>query len=125
MTLFSFKKYNATIKVVLSDEHRPRDPTSLDKNRYLPGYYRPVSVYAESEGDAVAALRQSIADGRIDWSCSDLVEVQQTWRDRLRAMRGCRVTYHGGRAFFPSEDEEPDGSEVGWRLKTPDGTGSK
>ena len=118
MSLFSFKKYNAIIKVILSDEHRVRDPASSDRNCYLPGYYRSVSVYAESEGDAITALRQSIADGRIDWSASELVEVTRNWSDRFRVLRGHSVRFQGGRAFFPSEDEEPGGNVIAWRLKT-------
>jgi hypothetical protein len=69
----SFRKYHVTIKVVASDENPMRDPVYPNEVRSLAGYYRSVSVYASSEGDAVAELRENVTDGRIDWSSSDFV----------------------------------------------------
>jgi hypothetical protein len=120
MNRLSFRKYNATIKVLLSAENPMRDPVYPNEVQYLPGYYRPVSVYASSEGDAIAELRKSITDGRIDWSCSELVEVEKRWRDRLRMLAGRRITFQGGRVFFPSKkDEVQDESPLGWSLGKP------
>jgi hypothetical protein len=94
-----------------------KDPTSVDSERYLPGYYRSVSVYAPSEGDAIATLRDNVTDGQIDWSCSDFAEGQKTWRDRVRILRGGRIRFEGGRAFFPSEEAEgQDDSPIGWTM---------
>lgn len=116
----SFRKFNATIKVLVSGENPVRDPVYPNEVRYLPGYYRSVSVYASSEGDAIAELRENITDGRIDWSSSEFVEVQKTWRDRLRVLIGRRITFQTGRAYFPSEEEEgQDGETVGWTLGKP------
>ena len=103
MNRLQFKTYSSTIRVQLSADHLIRDPGCPDRECYLVGYYQSISVYAASEADAVATLKKLVSGGRIDWSRSDLIQIDTTWLDRIKVLLGYRVKYKSGRAFFPPE----------------------
>lgn len=114
------RKYTGTIRVTLPHDRGPDDSSVPSTNRELGGYYRSISVYAPSEGHAVHALDNSVVDGRIDWSKSDLAEVKRDTLDWIRILAGRRVVQESGRAFFPFEDPEETNSgesSVGWLMK--------
>jgi hypothetical protein len=113
------KKYQGTIRVILPENREPDHPAS-SLNPDLCGYYRSFSAYAPTDSDAISLLNKSVADGRIDWSSSDLTEVKKALLDWFRMIAGPRVIHQSGRAFFPFEDvtaNDNDESPVGWRMK--------
>ena len=111
------RKYSGTIRVILPEDRGPDDSSLHSTSRDLCGYYRSISVYAPSEDDAVIALDNSVVDGHIDWSKSDLVEVKRETLDWIRMLAGRRVIQESGRAFFPFEETDGGEDSVGWVMK--------
>ncbi len=113
------RKYSGTLRVILPEKRIPLGSSLFASDPDLLGYYRNVAVYAGSESQAVKLLCDSIVDGNIDWSQSDLSEVAKGVRDWLRILFGYRVLHESGRAFFP-RDATTDGQDgiIGWRTLT-------
>lgn len=114
----NLKKYSCTIMVLLHQNRRVEEAKSPNVIA-LVGYYQNVSVYAATEAEAVAVLRASVPDGRIDWSESTLHETRKGFVDWIRMLTSRKVVAEGGKAFFPKDegrDSAANGEPIGWRL---------
>ncbi|MFZ1219934.1 MAG: hypothetical protein WAO00_11620 [Chthoniobacterales bacterium] len=110
------RKFEATIRVLLSNDRRQAFPPSGE----ICGYYRSVLLYAGDNREARSLLGQRVGnDGEIDWSKSELVEVKRNAVDWIRILCGNHFIRESGRAFFPFEDaeqRETRDTAIGWRM---------